>query len=406
MAIKPMLIVCLTAVLSGGAHVGQPALDLGPARPLASPAGPGSAEPNLALGAGGRVYLTWLEMAGDSGHQLRFASLQGDRFSAARTIASGAKGEWFVNWADFPSILAISNTQLVAHWLERSGTGRYAYGVRVARSNDGGATWSSPVTPHRDASESEHGFVSLFQSGNDVGVVWLDGRKHAAAKTEAEAEMSVRFTRLDNRNRAGNDVEVDARACDCCQTSAANTSRGPVLVYRDRGQTEVRDIAIVRYSKGSWTEPRLVHRDNWVIAACPVNGPSVSARGDRVAVAWFTAANEQARVYVAFSTNAGDSFRQPIRVDDGNPAGRVDVQHVGNNSVVVSWMERVGDNAEVRVRRIDANGRRGRGVIVATSSAERASGFPHMIWRGKDVVFAWTEPGRPAQVKTAILELK
>ena len=403
--IHKLTAIAALAVLCGGAHNPVESLEFGALKTLPTPASPGSAEPNLALGPGGRVYLSWLELAPDSGHLLKFAVLQNDRFGPARAIARGGRGEWFVNWADFPSVLAINNNQLVAHWLQRSGTGRYAYGVRVVRSNDGGATWTAPVTPHRDASESEHGFVSLFRVGNEIGIAWLDGRKHAAAKSEAEAEMSVRFTRLGG-NGLGADQEVDARACDCCQTSAAITSRGPVMVYRDRSAQEVRDISLVRYEKGAWSRPRAVHRDNWVIAACPVNGPAVSAQGNRVAVAWFTAPNEQARVNIAFSRNAGDSFAAPIRVDDGAPAGRVDVQILPDNSALVSWLERVNDRAEIRIRRVHADGRRGAAKTIATSSAERASGFPHIIWRGKDVVLAWTEPGRPAQVKVALLEMK
>ena len=404
--IRKLTALAVAASLFATAHKPVTTLEFGALRPLATPAAPGSAEPNLALGPAGRVYLSWIELAPDSGHLLKFATLQNDRFGPARVIAKGGRGDWFVNWADFPSVLPVSGNTLVAHWLERSGMGRYAYGVRVARSNDGGATWSAPVTPHRDNSESEHGFVSLFRVGNDIGIAWLDGRKHAGAKSEAEAEMSVRFTRLAPNGRLSADQEIDGRACDCCQTSAAITNRGPVMVYRDRTDQEVRDIAVVRYEKGAWTQPRLVHRDNWKIAACPVNGPAVSAQGNRVAVAWFTAANDQPRVYVAFSRNAADNFANPIRVDDGAPAGRVDVQALPDNSALVSWLERVNDRAEVRIRRIYADGRRGPAKTVATSSAERASGFPHIIWRGKDVVLAWTEPGRPAQLKAALLEMK
>jgi hypothetical protein len=404
--LKPTLFVGVLALFSGATHNSIEQLEFGALRALASPAGPGSAEPNLSLGPAGRVYLTWLELGPDSAHHLKFATFDGNRFNAARTIAAGAKGEWFVNWADFPSLIALSNTRLFAHWLQRTGSSRYAYGVRVAQSKDGGVTWSAPLTPHRDESEAEHGFVSLFRAGDAVGVVWLDGRKHAAAKTEADAEMAVRFTTLGANNRLTSDIEIDARACDCCQTSAAITSRGPVLVYRDRSPTEVRDIAITRYQKGAWTQPRTVHRDDWVIAACPVNGPAVAARGERVAIAWFTAARGEARVNVAFSSNGGDTFKAPIRVDDGAPAGRVDVQMLGDQSALVSWLERVGDHSEVRVRRIYQDGRKSPARTVTTSSTERASGFPHMIWRGKDVVFAWTEPGRPAHVRAALLELK
>ena len=392
--------------MCAGTHNPLAPLEFGELRVLPAPAPPGSAEPNLARGARGAVYLSWIEQRADSGHALRFSVLRGERFAAPRTVAQAARGEWFVNWADFPSLIAISESQLAAHWLQRTGTGRYAYGVRVARSNDGGASWSAPVTPHRDASESEHGFASLFRDGDNLGVVWLDGRKHASARAEADAEMSVRFATISPTGRPGVDQEIDGRACDCCQTAVASTSHGLVLVYRDRTAQEVRDIAIMRYHQGKWTAPRVVHRDNWVIPACPVNGPAVAALRNRVAVVWFTGAQDEPRVHLAFSANAGESFSDPVRIDAGAPAGRVDVQMLSDYSVLVSWLERVGDRAEVRVRRVYANGRKGEARTVATSSAERASGFPHMIWRGKDVVFAWTEAGRPSRVKAALLEMK
>ena len=37
-------------------------------------------------------------------------------------------------------------------------------------------------------------------------------------------------------------LEIDARVCDCCQTDAAMTSEGAVLIYRDRSDDEIRDL--------------------------------------------------------------------------------------------------------------------------------------------------------------------
>ena len=45
-------------------------------REMASPAGPGSGEPNLAVAADGRVLLSWIEPAGEGRHALRYASLE------------------------------------------------------------------------------------------------------------------------------------------------------------------------------------------------------------------------------------------------------------------------------------------------------------------------------------------
>jgi hypothetical protein len=368
-----------------------------------NPAAPGSAEPNLAVSPDGVVYMTWLEPF-DSGQALRVASFDGSRWSRPSTIRAGR--DFFVNWADFPSIEVLAEGRLAAHWLQRTGKGTYAYGVRIAQSRDEGRTWSPAVVPHRDTSPTEHGFAALWRDGSRLGAAWLDGRKFDKAGHSPSNEMMLASTTIAEAGQTGPELRLDERVCDCCQTSAALTSAGPILVFRDRSPDEIRDIAIVRRVAGRWTRPARVHADNWRINACPVNGPAVDTRANRVAVAWFTAANDSPRVKAAFSTNAGARFGSPARVDDGNPAGRVDVHVMGDGSALVSWIERVGgETAEVRVRRVRPSGRVGRSVTVATSSAARASGFPRMAVRGESAYLAWTQPGRPSAVRVARLSL-
>lgn len=363
-----------------------------------SPAAAGSAEPFLAV-SGNRVYMSWLEPV-DSGHALRFAALEGSRWSAPRTIRSGR--DFFVNWADFPSVQALEDGRLVAHWLQRNGTGTYAYGVRVAQSSDGGQSWSAPITPHRDDSPTEHGFVTLWPENGTLNAVWLDGRNMGAGGHGSAGPMMLVSTTIDATGKTGAEVRVDERVCDCCQTDAAMTADGAIVAYRDRSPDEIRDIYVTRRVGGRWTPGVPVHADNWRIAACPVNGPSVAASGRRVALAWFTAANDTARVKVAFSGDAGATFGEPVRVDDGYPAGRVDVVLLQDGGALVSWIERIGgDTAAVRVRRIGSDGKVGVARTVARSSAARASGFPRMAIAGRDVVFAWTQPGKPSAVRVA-----
>ena len=366
---------------------------------IPSPAGPGSAEPNLTTAADGRVYMTWLEPA-DSGHALRFAVLDGRKWSPARTIRTGR--DFFVNWADFPSVEVLDGNRLAVHWLQRNGTGSYAYGVRIAQSADGGATWGPALTPHRDSSQSEHGFVAMWREGRNLGAVWLDGRKAGAAGHDAMNEMMLVSTIIEPNGTLGPEVRLDERTCDCCQNAAAMTADGPIVAYRNRSPDEIRDIYVTRRVGGRWTPGTAVHADNWKINACPVNGPSLAASGRRVALAWFTAANESAQVKVAFSDDAGATFAAPIRVDGGVPAGRVDVALLNDGSALVTWIERIGgDTAAVRARRIDRNGKAGAAMTIAASSAARASGFPRMAVTGGDVVFAWTVPGRPSAVRVA-----
>ncbi len=101
-------------------------------------------------------------------------------------IAEGAG--WFVNWADFPSLIALPDRLAGGTLAGEDGSGTYAYDVNVARSGDGGKTWSEPLVPHRDGTQTEHGFVSLFAApGNLLEAVWLDGRETRPGGRRARA---------------------------------------------------------------------------------------------------------------------------------------------------------------------------------------------------------------------------
>ncbi|HEX6631987.1 MAG TPA: sialidase family protein [Gemmatimonadaceae bacterium] len=386
---------------------------LGGVDSLDSPAAPGSGEPALRAGPDGQVVLSWLEpAAGDSGHALRFASIGPDdsRWSAPRTIVT--RGNLLVNWADFPSVLPLGGGRLAAHWLQRAAT-RGAYDTHLTRSTDGGITWTDDVVPHHDGTATEHGFVALWPAAGDtVAAVWLDGRKYAAgaghdpAHGAAGAEMALAYGTLAPDGSAGTERMLDARTCDCCQTAAALTARGPLVVYRDRSPTEVRDIAAVRLVDGEWTAPAVVHADDWHIEACPVNGPAVAAAGERAVVAWFTAARDTARVRVAFSGDAGASWAAPVRVDGGDPVGRVDVTLLADGSALVLWLERTGgEGAAVRLRRVRPDGTMDEPLTVAASDAARTSGFPRMARSGGWLHLAWTEPGTPSRLRVARVSL-
>ena len=177
------------------------------------------------------------------------------------------------------------------------------------------------------------------------------------------------------------------------------------MVYRDRSEKEVRDISVIRYDKGRWTEPKTIHADGWEINGCPVNGPSVAADGRKVAVAWFTAQGDKPRVNIAFSNDAGANFGPPVQVDDGNPMGRVQVIMLSDGAALVVWLERTAKGGEIRTRRVKADGMRDQSITVGDTSAARAAGFPRMARAGNEVVFAWTESGKPSTVRTAVGKL-
>lgn len=364
----------------------QPIVPIWTVVPIESPAGQ-SGEPNLFSTSDGQLYLSWVEYTNDTTDVLQFSRLEKNGWSAPISIASGT--DWFVNWADFPSLAVYPDgKKLAAHFLAKSANGTYDYDVHITQSADAGQSWSESFILHSDGVAAEHGFVSLMPiSGGRIFAAWLDGRN---SKKEKGA-MTLRSATFDANGQLYDEVELDNKVCDCCQTDATLTDNGPIVAYRDRSEEEMRDIALVRKVNGQWTEPKVIFPDNWQIAGCPVNGPSLSAKGQQVVIAWYTAANDQPSVKVAFSKDGGATFSDPIQIDQGNPLGRVDALMLDNGQAVVSWMEEVDEQAEIRVVKMYTNQQLSEPAVIATNSAARSSGFPILAQANNELYIAWTQ---------------
>lgn len=367
---------------------------------IESPAKTVSGEPYLFTDANGTTYLSWIEVI-EGVNYLKFSKLENEKWSAPIVIRSGEN--WFVNWADYP-LIAAHGQQLIAHYLGKSGEGTFAYDVMLTISQDAGTTWSEPKSVHDDAKQAEHGFVSLLPYGENFLVTWLDGRNTVMEGMEDHeghhGQMSIRAAIVDKNGVKSNEWELDNRTCDCCQTAAALSDNGPVVVYRDRSDEEIRDMSIVRYVNGQWTEPKAVYTDGWKIAGCPVNGPRADAIGNHLAIAWFSSPEGNASVRVIFSADGGATFGEPVKVDEGKAIGRVDVVMLDAEHAMVSWME----GSEIKAVKVNRSGSKESSVTIASSSEARSSGFPQMTRAGNKLIFAWTDD-KEKNIKNVIVSM-
>ena len=386
-----------------------PAPEAGTVSAVASPAGPGSATPRLALAPDGAPLLSWTEpdtADGAPGHALRFSLWRDGAWGEPETAARGT--DWFVNWADTPGVMPLASGRLLAHTLPMhpEGNSPYAYDAAFRLSSDG--DWTPEALLHDDGLPAEHGFVSAVPLADGAGAVWLDGREQAGGGHghHGAGAMTLRYARIDGASGAlADEAVLDARVCDCCPTAmvAAGDAPGAPLVaaYRDRSEGETRDIAVVRLVDGAWTEPVVPHADGWEIAGCPVNGPALAARGERVALAWFTAEGDRPRVRFALSDDAGATWGPALTLDDAAPIGRVGVAMLGSGGAAVSWLASDGDEAVLVVQRVLASGETGPRVEVARLGASRASGIPRIVPHGPGARLAWTDPAAEVPPQTA-----
>ena len=403
MFLLPMLLLCACGQRTPAT---TPAVEPAPPAHVVAdwrlPVAGDAAQPDL-VAADGRLLLSWIEAGSGSAHALKFAAYDGKSWDAPREIARG--DDWFVNWADTPHVAVTEDGALWAHWLRQNADAKYAYDVVLSRSGDGGRSWSQPVAVNGDGTPTEHGFVSLWpQSRDTIGIAWLDGRRmvgaaHAGHDGHGEGAMTLRVANLDPQLRQSAETELDPRTCDCCQTHAAMTARGPLLAYRDRDGDEIRDVVTTRFDRGAWTLPRKVHDDRWKMPACPVNGPALAARGERAWVAWYTAAGEVPRIRIAHSADAGDSFAAPVEVDQGQAVqGRVALDFDGE-SAWLAWLREDGQRQSVWLARYDATLSREiqRIEVAKLQGRGRGTGFPQLVASQGVVYLVWTDvvDGKP-----------
>lgn len=359
------------------------------------PSSGASAQPDLALTGDGRVLLSWVESDGDT-HALKLAAFDGRRWSDVREVARG--DDWFVNWADTPHVVASGKTWW-AHWLRKSGVGKYAYDVVMSRSDDEGASWTATQPVNTDGTAGEHGFVSMWSEGEGgLGIAWLDGRNAAAAghgghEGHGAGAMTLRTAVFGADGGRLSEAELDARTCDCCQTAAARISRGVLLAWRDRDENEIRDIVVSRSEDGRWTPARKVHDDRWKMPGCPVNGPAVATRGSQAWVAWYVADGELPKLRVAHSADDGDRFAAPIEVDRGEAVqGRVGIAATAD-AVWVSWLREDAQGQSLWLASYDETlSREHQRIRVADLKGRgRGTGFPQLIADRDGARLVWVD---------------
>ena len=347
-----------------------------------------NAQPSL-TSSNGSLALTWISSDKDMNASLNFRQFKNKQWTNSQTLAIGS--DWFINWADFPTH-AISGDRVLTSYLKKSASGRYTYDVFLNLQKLSGEKIKEDFILNTDGFKAEHGFVSIAE-GNNEGffITWLDGRNTVEKELNGNHKpMTIRFAEITTAGDIVNEIELDSSVCDCCQTSITNTDKGPIVVYRDRSDKEIRDIYVTRNIDDGWETPVPVYNDEWEIYGCPVNGPKVVSNSNNLAVSWFTVADGKPSVNLSFSESYGSSFSNPIKINDYTAIGRVDVAFLNDNEVLVSYLEVDDIGTYLRLKKVSIDGKVSKPITISKIDSGRNTGVPQLEILDNEIFIVWT----------------
>jgi hypothetical protein len=352
---------------------------------VANPSGPDSSQVNWTVTPDGSAIMSWVES-----ETLKYAVRKNGQWSPVRTIA--AKRKFFHHPAELPEVIAMPNGGFMAHWIETPKAESEAEYVFVSASRDG-VKWTAPAQGQKDKGDVEHGLASMVSNGDGTAsVFFLQSLKGPDAPT------SLMRSLIGADGTEVKEETLDADVCECCPTAAAKTARGLIVAYRDHTKDDIRDIAVTRLENGHWTSPKIIYPDKWQVDACPVNAGTISAKGDKVAVAWYTSAGNNPRVELALSPDSGADFGKAVVVSTGSSYGYTSVAIDDAGGAYVSWLERSGDGAKLLARYVAANGTPGPVTQVATGS-RKSLGYPRIVRAGNETFIGWNTDSKIVTAK-------
>jgi hypothetical protein len=384
------LVLCVGAGFAVAQTSHQHAESPKPVRPAESvrgPAAPYSSYPTPHFDAKGRLWVAFLE--GDFVYVT--ASLdRGATFErAVRVNAQPEKVD--ANGENRPKVATTRDGTVVVTWTKKLAE-RMTAEIRLARSTDGGRTFSSPVTLNDDGLVTGHRFDALaIGPAGEVVVAWIDKRDREAALKRGETYKGAALyyaVSNDGGRSFGANRKVKDGICECCRLAIAFDPKGvPVVLWRDIMSGGIRDHSLARLASTGPSVTRATF-DDWTIDACPHHGPSLAIAADGTYhLAWFTGDGRKGGgIFYARSSDAGASFSAPVRFVDAENGRNPSVLNFGGNVFVV-WRQTGAGAALMSV--VSADGGKTWGQPRQLAQTKHGSDHPLLLTDGREPLVSW-----------------
>lgn len=290
--------------------------------------------------------------------------------------------------------------------------------IRVARSTDGGRTFTPARVTHDPSFGGARGWQSATVAPDGtIHAVWLDGRDATRKIAEHATQTGMPHKGQPPQEIYHGKLSADGRmtetliasdVCFCCKTAVAIGPRGTVYTaWRHIFPGSMRDIAFAASDGGRPFGPVVrVSDDKWELNGCPEDGPSMAVDGSgTIHIAWATVVNDAEPYKAIFYATSRDGKvftpRKPLPTPATTTPGHPQLVLTRNGAAIV-FDEVVAGERRVSLARVTGAGAAQR---IENLSRDESAAHPVIARAGNDLVVAWTsraataKPGDPSVIR-------
>ena len=303
----------------------------------------GRKNPKIAVNANGEIIVFWMR----TGNEAFFISTLSDgAFSLPVQIPFGGLNPDLWSGSLGPNMAAQGDDVYVTFEV-------YGDAIYVVHSSDGGITWNDPVAA----------FIPPAGRRATIPIIAVDGdgQPYIAYVNTNTSEGDARYGMVRSTDFGATfldevDVSIEsagAEVCECCNGHIAIADNGDVYVAFRNNDANLRDIWLARSTDGGETFSSAfdVDETDWIINACPTNGPHFSIVDGEIVTAFFSGAGSDGNAvyYSTFDTQnsiAGETLHLPYSNESSSNQNRPRVAGSGDTLAIV-WQESFEGSTEI-----------------------------------------------------------
>lgn len=358
--------------------------------------------PSLTKDSKGNIVLSWVKEINDSIAVMCYAVSTDNGKSFGEPIEITPSKGVHPHSENLPKMIFKPTGEIIAAWgaSNPNPKNKYSGMIYYVQSFDAGKNWSQakPLVTDTTSYDQRYFDLAILKNG-EAGIIWLDNR------TDTDKEgMTVFYAETNGKNGFVNEKPINETTCQCCRTDLFIDSKGAIhAAFRDIINDTIRDMVhIVSVDGGkSFSEPKRISPDNWVIDGCPHTGPTMTENKTGLHFSWFTAGGETG-VYYCTSNDNGDKFspRQMLNTEARHPQTTT----LANGTIGIVWDETVRKDSafysKIVFHQTTLSGQKTKRDV---TNDDISASYPVLISNDqKSILIAWVQqpndkPGSPSK---------